>query len=440
MNYIEIVNLIFYIISGLFGLLMFQFGVFFVVGIFFKKKFPKQNEKCKYGILVAARNEESVIGDLIRNVKSTDYPSEKIQVFVIAHNCTDNTAAKAREAGAIVYEYNNKNERTKGYALKYLVKQIEKDYGINCCDGFYVFDADNLVSKNYFDKMNDAFVFYKKKSVITSFRNSKNFNTNTISGCYGIYFALGCYNEFRGRTLLDCSTRVSGTGYVVPAKALKNGWRYVTLTEDWELSADQIAEKYKIYYCDEAIFYDEQPTTFKIMWRQRVRWSKGHILVAYQRTRDLLKNLFSKENDLHMSTYDMLLNCQPLLLVTLGLFLIQLILTFMSPLFGVSLSTAFLGSYEAGISFFEKLLIGNGYLFFMLRNAIIAYIGTFFSGILTFIIGHKQIHGVPFWKKIYLSLMWPFFLVIQFPIDVQALFSRNLEWKVIPHKDKKKII
>ena len=62
----------------------------------------------KYAVIVAARNEELVIGQLIKSIKNQKYPKGLIDIFVIADNCTDNTALVAKEAGAIVRERFNK--------------------------------------------------------------------------------------------------------------------------------------------------------------------------------------------------------------------------------------------------------------------------------------------------------------------------------------------
>ena len=70
-----------------------------------------------------------------------------------------------------------------------------------------------------------------------------------------------------------------------------------------------------IKYCDEATFYDEQPTSFKIMWRQRVRWSRGHLLVCYDRLKDLFTNLFTRKGKNKFSTYDMISNILPFCLL-----------------------------------------------------------------------------------------------------------------------------
>ena len=163
------------------GILVIHYFFFSFLGIFFCKKFPETEQKLKYGCIIPARNEELVVGNLIDSIRKNKYPQDKIDVFVIAHNCTDKTAEIARKKGAIVYEYNNQDEKTMGYAFKYLFKKINDDYGVNNYDGFLLFNADNVLDEKYISKMNDAFIARNKKDVITSFRNSKNFGSDRKS-------------------------------------------------------------------------------------------------------------------------------------------------------------------------------------------------------------------------------------------------------------------
>ena len=440
MNYVEIVNLVFSCIFGLYGLLMLHFVIFGIIGVFSYKKYPKTDVINKYGLIIPARNEEKVVGNLIESIHKSDYPQDKLHIFVIAHNCTDNTAEVARRlqkegfANISVYEYNNPNECTMGYAFRHLFSCIEKDYGTQSFDGFFIFNADNIVEKNYFTKMNDAFEYYDHQYVVTSFRNSKNFGSNIMSGLYGMYFALGCVCEFRGRNVCGCSTRIAGCGYVISSKVVENGWPYVTLTEDWEFSADQILDSNKIRYCDEAIFYDEQPTTFKVMWRQRVRWSRGHLLVLYSRVKDLLKALFSPKTKHRMSTFDIAMNCLPFCLVLGFIGILQYILLAFAPCFGIDYNTVLFGNQAN--EWWYNLLLGDGALWGLARSTIGTYFGMLALAIIVFIVCRKRIFHVSLGKKILVSLVWPLFLMIQFPIDFVAMCSRNLGWKVIPHDDK----
>lgn len=430
MSYLETVRLITSVLFTLLGLVMAHFVVFAFVGAFFKKSYPKTEKINRYGLIIPARNEEAVIAGLIESIQKSNYPQDQLQTFVIAHNCTDKTAELARSLGATVYEYNNPEENTMGYAFKYLFSCIERDYGTQNFDGFFLFNADNILDQDFFSRMNDAFEYYNRESVITSYRNSKNFGANLISGLYGMYFAVGCCLDSRGRTVLGCSTRVQGTGYLINSSIVKDGWPYVSLTEDWEFTADQILYNHQIRYCDAAMFYDEQPTSVKIMWRQRVRWSRGHLLVFYARFKDLFTSLFKKETKHRISLYDITAYILPSPLFFLILQALQLLLFSLSPLIDktVTYRAIFLGST---VNFW----LSEGLLFTWARSSLISYVAMVLMAILIFIIQRKRITGVCFAEKILITLFWPVFLFLQLPMDVQAFFSKNLGWKPIPHND-----
>ncbi len=430
MSYFTIISIVTNTLFTLLGLVMIHFVVFGVAGVFCRKKYPKTEKINKYGLIIPARNEESVVSGLIESIQKNNYPQDKLHIFVIAHNCTDRTAEIAREHGATVYEYNNPKENTMGYAFKYLFSCIERDYGTQNYDGFFLFNADNLLDINYIARMNDAYNYYDGESVITSYRNSKNFGTNLISGLYGMYFLTGCRMESAGRTVLGCSTRVQGTGYLINSKVVKNGWPYVSLTEDWEFTADQILYDNKIRYCDEAIFYDEQPTNIKIMWRQRVRWARGHLLVFYARFTDLFKRLFKKETKHRMSLYDITAYILPSPVIMLCLQIIQIALMLTAPLIDktVTLQKVLFGATS-------NFLLSDGLLISYARSAVISYIGMIFMAVIILITERKRIQGLNLIKKIVITIFFPVFMGIGILMYIQAFFSKNLGWKPIPHSD-----
>ncbi len=234
-----------------------------------------------------------------------------------------------------------------------------------------------------------------------------------------------------GTTVLGCSTRVQGTGYLINSKVVKNGWPYVSLTEDWEFTADQILYDNKIRYCDEAVFYDEQPTSVKIMWRQRVRWSRGHLLVFYARFGDLFKHLFKKETKHRLSLYDITAYILPSPLFMMILQALQFALMMLAPVFdkSVTLLQIFLGTTN-------NILFSNGLIYTWTRSTISTYLLMVVMAVTLFITERKRIKGVSLWQKILITIVWPFFLLLQLPIDIQAFCSRHLGWKPIPHDDK----
>lgn len=424
MSYLGILIIVFAVLWALFALMLLHNVIFTIVGIFAKKLFPPTEQKLKYGIIIGARNEERVIGALIDSIQKTDYPQDKLQIFVIAHNCTDATAEIARSKGATVYEYNNDAERTVGYAYKHIFGKINEDWGADNYDGFIIMNADNVVTENYFSKMNDAFVASGKNSVIISYRNSKNFGDNVMSCLYGIFFIASCRFESRGRTVCGCSTRVSGTGYLFRSENIRSGWEYVTLTEDWEFTADRIAKGSKVLYCDEAQFFDEQPTTLKVMLRQRLRWARGHMVVFYTRFKALMKRLFSREKPKEAnkgSVYDIAVSIMPLGVMSVSLGLIQLILLALCPLFG-----------------YDPARVWTTYGIISAIGFGVSYFLTMFSGVLLVLLERKRIPKLNFFVLLGAILMWPFFLMLNIVLDVVALFVRKLEWKPIPHGERVK--
>ena len=239
---VSIINAISNFISSLYK----YRDVLIYTGIFFTRKFKPAKNQHKYAILIAARNESTVIGNLIASIRAQDYPAELIDIFVAADNCTDNTAEIARSHGAYCYERFDNEHRTKGFALQFLVENIRRDFGIYAYEGYIIFDADNLLKRDFMSRMNDAFDAGEK--IVTSYRNTKNFDTNWISASYGIHWLRTVRKEHRARSVFRLATRIQGTGFLFAAEIIENGWNYTSLTEDRAFCADAVANGYKISY------------------------------------------------------------------------------------------------------------------------------------------------------------------------------------------------
>lgn len=272
--------------------LMYWFWSFYsLISLFMTRRFPKAKNNHKYAIMIAARNESAVIGNLIDSINKQDYPNDLVTVFVVADNCDDNTAEIARQHGAVCYERQDPDHRTKGFALQFLVENIRRDYGIESFEAYFIFDADNLLKKDYITRMNEAFDSGEK--IVTSYRNTKNFGDNWIAASYGIHWLRTVRNEHRARSVLNLATRIQGTGFMFASEIIKDGWNYTSFTEDRAFAADSVVNGYRISYCDAAEFYDEQPTSLKIAMRQRIRWGKGHLQAFVESGPKLFKHIFT---------------------------------------------------------------------------------------------------------------------------------------------------
>ena len=141
----------------------------------------------RYAVLISARNEEGVIGELIESLKKQNYPADLLDIYVVADNCTDGTADAAQRAGATVFRRFNRVEVGKGYALDFLLKALAADGRDQLYEGYFIFDADNIVDPNFVAEMNRTFD-QGGYAAITCYRNSKNFAHNWITAGYSIWF------------------------------------------------------------------------------------------------------------------------------------------------------------------------------------------------------------------------------------------------------------
>lgn len=385
-----------------------------------EKHFPRTDKFLKYAVIIPARNEGRVIRSAIDSIRCADR-GEQIDIFVIAHNCTDDTADAAQNAGAQVFPYDNAEERTKGFAIRAFVDSLIRSGRIGSYDGYFIADADNLFRRDFFVRMNDAFVSEDKKSVINGYQNARNFGESLISSLYGVFQLRNVIQEHRPRTALNISTRIRGTAYLIPSYILKNGFDFTSLTEDWDFCGHLILNDVKIVHCGEAEFFDEQPGGFKVMIRQRFRWSAGYLYVIRKYFFRLIKALFSPEVKRKLSVYDFFASLVPYPVTIIFNDTLFLITALISTMFGVPFKAMMVRCLS---------IIFSKYLYFYIIECILT--------VRCFISERKHIRGVSFGRKVIVTFLYPLFYLIAFPLHVAALFSGNVTWKEIPHNSEER--
>ena len=403
----KVIDIFHVVITTLFAIANAYTFLYIVIGIFKTRRFAKTQKQFRYAFVIPARNEAAVIAHLIESIQQQDYPADLLSIFVVADNSDDDTALVARQAGAAVYERFDKVHQTKGYALQFLFKQIDRDYGIDSFDGYFIFDADNLLKTDYVSRMNEAFASGEK--VITAFRNSKNLDTNALSAMNSMHFLRTNRFSHRPRSYLRLSTTIQGTGFLVANDIVKDGWKWVDLTEDRSLSVDALLSGYKVTYCDSAEFYDEQPTTFRMVIRQRKRWAKGHLQIMGRVTKPLFRNIFKKKS---FASYDMMIVNIPLVLI---LFLWSSFV-FILQLFSSWGDTAII------LSLFRNLAI----------NSMVTWLLLSLQALYIFLVDRRRLIRLSWIKKAWIILTWPLFDILEIPTKIMALFSSD-KYKPIPH-------
>ena len=249
---------------------LYQFIISITSLIKFKEKPMLTDKEHRFIIALPANNEESVIGNLIKSLQMQDYNKALYDIYVIADNCTDGTANVARENGAIVYERFDEDKKTKGYALNWFLdkmKDKKDDY-----DALLVFDADNVVDKNFLNVMNKKLC--QGEVLVQGYRDIKNPTDTWVSGGYAIFYWTMNRLYHLARYNMGLSPLINGTAFMVKWDILiDEGWNTKTLTEDIEFALINISKGVKLGWAKDAIVYDEQPLTFKQSWKQRERWS-----------------------------------------------------------------------------------------------------------------------------------------------------------------------
>lgn len=391
----------------------YAYQLFFLAVPFTKKQEPHKPEVLhRFAILICARNEEAVIADLIQSIRHQTYDQSLLTVFVMADNCTDATADIARREGAVVYTRFNREKVGKGYALEQLLLHIEEDYP-KVYDGFFVFDADNVLDCRFVEEMNRT--FSDGYEVVTSYRNSKNYGDNWISAGYALWFLRESRFLNFPRQLLGTNCAISGTGFLLSSKVIQEngGWPFHLLTEDIQFSVDCAIRGQRIGYCDRAVIYDEQPTRFSQSWTQRLRWSKGFYQVDAHYVFSLVRRCFAGQR--RFSCYDMLMTVAPGMLLTLAALLLNGI---------CAASCLLLPPLQAR----QVLAVTVEFM----TNAVLSfYMGLFVYGVITTITEWNKIYA-PTAKKVLYTITFPLFMFTYVPIALSALV-RRVEWKPIQH-------
>ncbi|AIQ34337.1 MULTISPECIES: glycosyltransferase family 2 protein [Paenibacillus] len=381
---------------------VYQF-TFSLFGLHRKKTKTKYKPEKTFAVLVAAHNEEEVVGALMENLKQLNYPSELFDVFVICDNCTDGTARIVREHGMNACVRTNPNLRGKGYAIEWMLKELwgmQRQY-----DAVVMFDADNLAHTEFLMEMNNDLCSGAR--VIQGYIDTKNPEDSWITAAYGVsYWYINRLWQL-SRHNLNMANFLGGTGMCFETTLLKEmGWGATSLVEDLEFTMRSASHGVYPKFNYDAKVFDEKPLTFKASSRQRLRWMQGHFTVA---RRYFFPLLWQSIKERSLTKFDLALYGANVYIVLLTFLMTAVMWVDMALFNGPNIANIY-GSLPVWLGF---LAIGLNLVTFGVAMAL---------------------EKVKF-KKVYAYLLFfPIYLISWYPITFYAFFTQNnKQWSHTKH-------
>jgi len=246
---------------------------------------PRSAREIRFDVVVPAHDEAAVIERTVASLRALDWPKDRFRVVVIADNCTDQTAALARAAGATVLERQDTTRRGKGYALEFAFERSRAD---GFAQALVIVDADSEASPNLLEAM--------------AYRIER--GEEAIQADYGVLNPLAAWRtrlmtiaitafhvvRSRGRERMGVSCGMRGNGWCVTHELLRRiPYQAYSLAEDLEFGITLGLAGCRIAYVDEAHVYGEMVSREAAARKQRERWERGRAELVRTMTLPLLR-------------------------------------------------------------------------------------------------------------------------------------------------------
>jgi cellulose synthase/poly-beta-1,6-N-acetylglucosamine synthase-like glycosyltransferase len=253
-----------------------------------KKKRVAKDQLPTFSIVVPVKNEGKVVGRLLEALAKLDYPAGKQEVIIVEDGSTDRTLeicskfAEARQ-GSAVKILQKPSSDGKSSALNYGIRQATGDF-------VAVFDADSVPAADvllnvsrYFDDPSVAAVQGKTLSI--------NSEENMLTKFIAYEDVVWCEAYLRGKDVLNLFVHLRGSCQFIKRSVLEElaGFDERILSEDMELSARLTEKGYRIRYASDACSWQETPASLKGLVKQRTRWFRGTMEVAFKYGRLMAK-------------------------------------------------------------------------------------------------------------------------------------------------------
>ncbi|SMC99099.1 Glycosyltransferase, catalytic subunit of cellulose synthase and poly-beta-1,6-N-acetylglucosamine synthase [Desulfocicer vacuolatum DSM 3385] len=282
---------------------------------FFKKKTVPDGKISSVTVVIPAHNEALGITQTIESIKAADFPHDQCRIVVIADNCNDDTAGVARNAGAVVMERTDTQNRGKGQALDWFFKNHKNRY--DTMDSVAIIDADTLIHPQFFTEICNS-LSHPEVQVVQGFYGVSNPRVNWRTALSSA--ALCVFHHIRpaGRNKINATAGLKGNGMAFKTDIIqKFGWPAFSIVEDIEFSIHLLLENILVHYNPDAIVLGEMASKSDQAKTQRKRWEGGRIQLLKQYTGSLVLTFMGKRNFMFIDAF-MELFTPPLSLVVAG--------------------------------------------------------------------------------------------------------------------------
>ena len=371
----------------------------------------RSEKKTRFALLIPARNESVVIDANLKAIRQSDYPREYCDVYVIVESMDDPTVEICKKyEGVTVFLRKDLSKIGKGPAIDECLCEIfEKN---DVYDAFMMLDADNIITPDFLDKMSDA--YQAGYEAACGRRNNKNWNDSAVSASSGLTFIIINDIQNKRRTLRGMGITFTGTGFYVSADILRRlgGWKFYSLTEDYEFSTFAMCNRLKSCYVQDAMYYDEQPKTWRQSIIQRTRWVKGYFSVRFGYRR--MKKEYAKKCPKNKDIMTMRFGTFPGIALA-----VVAVLYLFTNVVGAIISAS------SGYGWTHLFLIRVG-----------AILGVIYLGVMAFTLYlfhiAKNFIKIKKWNKIKSVLCSPVYWLSYLIVVIRALFTKK-GWEVVEH-------
>ncbi len=245
---------------------------------FKKPPYRRASGKRKISVIIPARNESEIIGDLFASIQRQTYDSAFFDVNVIVKSPDDPTVELAKALGANVFVV--EKQSCKGDALDGYFRAIGKEKTAEYA-AFVIVDADAVLTSDYLYELNNALesefdIFITRKFVKNYLGGKKKRTvfTNCSALTWPIIDDLG--NKYRMQNNIPLN--LCGQGMMLRSSVILaiGGWPYRTLTEDYELKCDSLLKGFKSMFYPYAVLYTEEAVGHRENVKRRLRWLTGY--------------------------------------------------------------------------------------------------------------------------------------------------------------------